>query len=270
MRVCGERRAGRGCAVSVALDLAGRRVLVLGASSGVGRAVAELAARAGARVVLAARRRERLDAAAVALRGEGCSALALACDVTNEAECRSAVAQAVAALAGLDALVYASGVSPLCLLGEAGQADWRAVLDVNLIGASLVTAAALDALRASRGRAVYVGSYSERQTLPGIGLYSVSKSALSALIEAWRMEHPEVDFTKVVLGNTTGTEFAHAWGQERTLAITKLWVERGLFPAPKMMPLANAAEAICSVLAVRGHVDEIGVMPRLRDTQVET
>ncbi len=235
-----------------------------------GRAVAEVAARSGAKVALAARRRDRLDAAVVALVQEGRSAVAFPCDVTDEAQCRSAVAQAVDRLGGLDALVYASGLSPLCLLAEASQADWRAVLDVNLIGASLVTAAALEALRASRGRAVYVGSYSERQTLPGIGLYSVSKKALSALIEAWRMEHPEVDFTKVVLGNTTGTEFADGWGRERTLAITKLWVERGLFPAPKMMPLANAAEAICAVLAVRGHVDEIGVMPRLHDAQVET
>jgi len=256
--------------MSVALELSGRRMLVVGASSGVGRAVAELSARAGARVVLAARRRDRLDAAAEALTGAGHTAFALACDVTDEAQCRSAVAQAIERLGGLDGFVYASGLSPLCLLAEAGQADWRSVLDVNLIGASLVTAAALDALRASHGRAVYVGSYSERQTLPGIGLYSVSKKALSALIEAWRMEHPEVDFTKVVLGNTMGTEFAEGWGRERTLAITKLWIDRGLFPAPKMMPLANAAEAICAVLAVRGHVDEIGVMPRLHDLQLET
>jgi NAD(P)-dependent dehydrogenase (short-subunit alcohol dehydrogenase family) len=256
--------------MAVALDLSGKRILVVGASSGVGRAVGELAARAGAKVALAARRRERLDATAAALAREGRAAEALACDVTDEPACRSAVARAIERLGGLDGLVYASGLSPLCLLAEAGQADWRGVLDVNLIGASIVTAAALDALRASGGRAVYVGSYSERQTLPGIGLYSVSKSALAALIEAWRMEHPEVDFTKVVLGNTTGTEFAQAWGHERTLAISKLWIERGLFPAPKMMPLANAAEAICSVLAVRGHIDEIGVMPRLHDAQVET
>jgi N12 class adenine-specific DNA methylase len=67
-----------------------------------------------------------------------------------------------------------------------------------------------------------------------------------------------------------GTEFAEGWGRERMTAIVKLWVERGLFPAPKMMPLASAAEAICAVLAVRGHVDEIGVMPRLRDGQLET
>jgi NAD(P)-dependent dehydrogenase (short-subunit alcohol dehydrogenase family) len=256
--------------MAVALDLAERRVLVVGASSGVGRAVAETAARAGAKVALAARRAERLEECAAALRGEGRSAFALACDVTGEATCRSAVAGAIERLGGLDGFVYASGLSPLCLLEQAGQADWRAVLDVNLIGASLVTAAALPALRASRGRAVYVGSYTERQTLPGIGLYSVSKSALAALITAWRMEHPEVDFTKVVLGNTDGTEFAAGWGRERMLAITKLWIERNLFPAPKMMPLASAAEAICAVLAVRGHVDEIGVMPRLADARVDT
>jgi NAD(P)-dependent dehydrogenase (short-subunit alcohol dehydrogenase family) len=256
--------------MAVALDLADRRVLVMGASSGIGRAVAETAARAGAKIALAARRKERLEACAAALCGEGRSALALACDVCDEAACRSAVDEAVEALGGLDGFVYASGLSPLRLLAEAGQADWRAVLDVNLIGASLVTAAALPALRASRGRAVYVGSYSERQTLPGIGLYSVSKSALAALITAWRMEHPEVDFTKVVLGNTSNTEFADGWGRERTLAISKLWIERNLFPAPKMMPLASAAEAICAVLALRGHIDEIGVMPRLADAQVQT
>jgi NAD(P)-dependent dehydrogenase (short-subunit alcohol dehydrogenase family) len=256
--------------MAVALDLAERRVLVVGASSGVGRAVAQAAARAGAQVALAARRTERLEECAAALRSEGRAAFALACDVADEAACLSAVGAAVEKLGGLDGLVYASGVSPLRLLEEARQADWRVALDVNLIGASLVTAAALPALGASRGRAVYVGSYTERQTLPGIGLYSVSKSALAALITAWRMEHPEVDFTKVVLGNTSGTEFADGWGRERTLAISKLWIERNLFPAPKMMPVESAAEAICAVLAVRGHVDEIGVMPRLADERVET
>jgi NAD(P)-dependent dehydrogenase (short-subunit alcohol dehydrogenase family) len=254
--------------MATTLGLEGMRVLVMGASSGVGRAVAELAARAGARVALAARRTGALEAAAGKLRAAGADALALTCDVTREADCRTSVERAAAAFGGLDALVYASGVSPLCLLGEAGQDAWRQVLDVNLIGASLVTAAAVGPLAASRGRAVYVGSYSERQTLPGIGLYSVSKSALAALIAAWRMEHPGVEFTRVVLGNTAGTEFAKAWGADRTAAITKLWIERGLFPAPKMMPLAHAAEAICAVLALGGFVDEIGVMPRPSDLEL--
>jgi len=92
---------------------------------------------------------------------------------------------------------------------------------------------------------------------------------LDALIEAWRMEHPDVEFTRVVLGNTEGTEFAHGWGRERTAAVTRVWIERGLFPAPTMMPLEAAAEAVLSVLALRGYVDDIAVMPRARDARAE-
>jgi len=254
--------------MSVTLELAGRRVLVVGASSGVGRAVAEQAAAAGAAVALAARRRERLDATVASLREAGGTAHAVVCDVADEPSCRRGVAEAIERLGGLDGFVYAAGISPLSMLGDADQAAWRAVLDVNVIGASLATAAALPALAESRGRAIYVGSYSERQTLPGIGLYSVSKSALAALIEAWRLEAPGVDFTRVVLGDTAHTEFAKGWGPAKTAAISKLWVERGLFPAPNMMPLEHAAEAVTALLAIRGFVDEIGVMPRPSDRQV--
>ena len=254
--------------MAITLDLSGKRVLVLGASSGVGRAVSEIAARSGARVALAARRVDRLEALAAALRAEGREAHALACDAARDADCRAVVAGAVSALGGLDAVVYAPGISPLILLEEATREEWRALLDINLVGASQITAAAVPHLRASRGRAVYVGSYSARQTLPGISLYSVSKLALSGLVAAWRMECPEVDFIHVVLGNTFGTEFAASWGPERTARITKLWIERGLFPAPKMMPLHLAAEAIAATLAVDAFVDEIGVMPRMRDGAV--
>ncbi len=251
--------------MSVSFDLSGKRVLVMGASSGIGRAVSELATRSGARVALAARRADRLEGSAAELRAAGGDAQAFACDVTNDADCRAGVERATAALGGLDALVYAPGISPLCLLTDATQKAWRDVLDVNLIGASQVTAATLPHLKASAGRAVYVGSYSARQTLPGLALYSVSKLALSGLVAAWRMEHPDVDFTHVVLGNTLGTEFAESWGSDRLAAITRIWLERGLFPAPNMMPLASAAEVIVAVLAVRGFVDDIGVMPRARD-----
>jgi NAD(P)-dependent dehydrogenase (short-subunit alcohol dehydrogenase family) len=245
----------------LSLDLAGRRLLVVGASSGVGRAVGTLAGRAGARVAFAARRKQRLAEAAAATPG----AIAVACDVRSDAECAGAVAEAVGAFGGLDALVYAAGMSPLALLEAATQEEWRSVLDTNLIGAALVTAAALPALRASGGRAVYVSSYAVRQPLPGLGLYRVSKVALDALIEAWRMEQPEVEFTRVVLGNTDGTEFAQGWGAERAESVTRAWVERGLFPAPTMMPVEAAAEAVLSVLALRGFVDDLAVMPRARD-----
>ncbi len=252
----------------VELDLSGKRVLVLGASSGIGRAVAGVAAKAGARLALAARRLDRLDSLAASLRAAGSEAHVFACDVARDADCRGAVDGAAAALGGLDAIVYAPGISPLVLLAEASRDDWREVLDANLVGASQVTAAALPHLRASQGRAVYIGSYSARQTLPGVSLYSVSKLALSGLVASWRMEHPDVDFIHVVLGNTAGTEFAASWGSERIAKITKQWIDRGLFPAPKMMPLRDAAEAIAATLALGAFLDDVGVMPRMRDGAV--
>jgi NAD(P)-dependent dehydrogenase (short-subunit alcohol dehydrogenase family) len=247
--------------VGVQYDLSGRRVLVIGASSGVGREVGLLASRAGARVAFAARRRELLESA-VAEAGSG--AIPVCCDVTGS-DCASAVGEAAAKLGGIDALVYATGMSPLVMLDRAGADEWRRVLDINLIGASQVTAAALPHLRECQGRAVYVSSYAVRQSLPGLGLYRVSKVALDALIECWRMEHPDVDFTRVVVGNTSGTEFANAWGGEAIATAMQVWVSRNLFPAATMMSLTVLAEAILSVIAVRGYVDDIAIMPRLRD-----
>jgi NAD(P)-dependent dehydrogenase (short-subunit alcohol dehydrogenase family) len=162
-------------------------------------------------------------------------------------------------------MVYATGLSPLAMLESATAAEWGEVLAANVTGASLVTAAALPALRASQGRAVYISSYSVRMPLPGLGLYRVSKVALDALIECWRMEHPDVDFTRIIVGNTSGTEFANAWGGEAIATAMQVWVSRNLFPAATMMSVTVLAEAILSVIAVRGYVDDIAIMPRLRD-----
>ena len=252
--------------MGVQYDLSGRRVLVIGGSSGVGREVGLAASRAGARVAFAARRRELLDGA-VAEAGNG--ALAVECDVTAP-DCARAVDEAASALGGIDALVYATGMSPLVMLEQASAEAWRNVLDVNLVGASQITAAALPHLRKCEGRAVYVSSYSVRQSLPGLGLYRVSKVALDALIECWRMEHPDVDFTRVVVGNTSGTEFANAWGGEAMAERDEGLGE----PQPVPVghddePLSVLAEAILSVIAVRGYVDDIAIMPRTRDPEAK-
>jgi len=234
----------------------------MGGSSGVGREVGLGACRAGARVVFAARRGELLEATVA---GAGSGAHAVLCDVTEAGDCARAVGEAASALGGIDALVYATGMSPLVMLENAKADAWRRVLDVNVIGASQITAAALPHLRASQGRAVFVSSYAVRQPLPGLALYRVSKVALDALIECWRMEHPDVDFTRIVVGNTSDTEFANAWGGDAIAEAMRVWVSRNLFPAATMMPLPVLAEAILSVIAVRGYVDDIAIMPRTRD-----
>jgi NAD(P)-dependent dehydrogenase (short-subunit alcohol dehydrogenase family) len=156
-------------------------------------------------------------------------------------------------------------MSPLVMLEEPSPEEWRRVLDTNVVGASLVTAAALPHLRDSEGRALYISSYSVRQPLPGLGLYRVSKLALDGLIECWRMEHPDVDFTRVVVGNTAGTGFADAWDPARLQQALRIWVDRSLFPAATMMPLDVLAESLVALLAAPGYVDEVAIMPRTRD-----
>jgi len=243
--------------MSISVDLNGRSVLVVGASSGLGREIGLAAARAGARVAFAARRVERLQEAVAQAHGK---ALAVACDVRSAAQCRQAVDTTVGEFGRLDALVFATGMSPLIRLEQAGEEDWRGVLETNTMGASLITAAALESLRAHQGRAVYLSSYSVRQSLAGLGLYRVSKVALDALIECWRREHPEIAFTRVVVGNTIGTEFADGWDPQRADAAFREWTRNSALP-PTLMTADHVAEAVLTVIAARGYLDDLAIVP---------
>ena len=91
---------------------------------------------------------------------------------------------------------------------------WRRTFDTNVIGAALVTAAAIPHLTASRGVAAYLSSVSGSLTppWPGLGAYATSKAALDTMVEAWRSEHPAVGFTRVIVGDCAGGEGASATG----------------------------------------------------------
>ena len=192
------------------------RVVVVGASSGIGRCIGVGLAQGGAQVALLARRKERLTDAA---KDAGPGTLAIECDVTDEASCRAAVEEAAAGLGGIDGIVYTPGIGPLVRLVDTDAAQWRQVFDTNVIGASLVTAAALPHLKSSTGTGIYLSSVSASQTppWPGLGAYAVSKAALDKLVDAWRAEHPDLGFTRLVVGECAGGEgdamtgFADLW-----------------------------------------------------------
>ena len=111
---------------------------------------------------------------------------------------------------------------------------WRHVFDTNVIGAALVTAAALPHLTESSGTAVYLSSVSASVTppWPGLGAYAVSKAALDKLVEAWRAEHPTVGFSRVVVGECMGGEgdsvpgFADGWDQDLAAEVMPVWFAR--------------------------------------------
>ena len=209
------------------------RIVVVGASSGLGRCIGVGLAKRGARVAQLARRRERLEGAA---REAGNGALALACDVTDASSCKSAIGAAAAALGGIDALVYAPGIGPLARLVDLDAETWRSAFDTNVIGASLMTAAAIPHLSATSGRALYLSSVSASLTAPwpGLGAYVVSKAALDKLIEAWRVEQPGVGFTRLVVGDCGGgsgdsqTGFMLGWDQKLMAELVPKWLQAGL------------------------------------------
>lgn len=207
------------------------RTVVVGASSGLGRCLAIGLGRRGATVALLARRMDRLIRAASEV---GPDAVAIACDVTDQQSCRSAIEDAATRLGGIDALVYATGVGPLGRLADLDADTWRRTFDTNVIGASLVTAAALPHLERSGGAAAYLTSVSASATppWPGLGAYVVSKAALDKLVDAWRMEHPTVGFTRVVVGECSGgegeslTEFSAGWDPTLAAEFLPVWFAR--------------------------------------------
>ena len=207
------------------------RTVVVGASSGLGRCIGIGLAQRGARTVLMARRLERLERAAAEA---GPDTLAVACDVTSAESCHAAIDRAVTHLGGIDALVYTPAIGPLSSLVDTDADTWRSVFDTNVIGAALLTAAAVPHLEESGGVAIFLSSVSASLTAPwpGLGAYAVSKAALDKLVEAWRVEHPSVAFTRLVVGDCAGGEgdamtgFANTWDAERAVSFGTQWVEK--------------------------------------------
>jgi NAD(P)-dependent dehydrogenase (short-subunit alcohol dehydrogenase family) len=207
------------------------RAVVVGASSGLGRCIAVGLAQRGAQVALLARRHDWLvDAAKEA----GNGALAIQCDVTNQTSCEQAIEDAAKGLGGIDAVVYSTGVGILNRLTDIDADTWRWAFETNVIGASLITSAALPYLKLSAGVAAYLSSISASLTppWPGLGAYAVTKAALDKLVEAWRAEHPDIGFTRVVVGDCAGGEgasmtgFANNWDPEIAAEFYPTWISR--------------------------------------------
>ena len=237
-------------------QIEGHRILVVGASSGIGAAVVRRGAARGAQVVGAARRVEVLTSAFDGLDNAG----ALHMDVRDAASVRAGVAAAVDRLGGLDAVVYAAGVSPLIGLGEAGTADWNEVLGTNLVGCAFVATAVAPHLVPTGGRLVVLSSKAVRQPFPGLGLYSVSKVALDGLIRCLPLEHPGLRVTRMVVGNTHDTGFTDGWDPRELGAWMQRWAEQGVLGSVDTMAPDDVADAVLAVLSSAVHIDDIAVL----------
>ena len=163
-----------------------RSALVTGGSSGIGLAIARMLHEEGYALTLAARRLERLEAAAAEL-----GATAAAVDVQHEEECARLVATHLEAHGGLDVLVNSAGVGIAGRIGDTQTKHFDLQQSVNLRSAFLVTREALPALRTSRGYVVNLASIAGTIPTPGLATYGAAKAALVSLSRSLAREEAD-------------------------------------------------------------------------------
>jgi NADP-dependent 3-hydroxy acid dehydrogenase YdfG len=175
--------------------LRGTVALITGASSGIGEATAAALAAEGAAVALVARRRDRLDALASRIQGNGGHTLVIEADVTDETSARDAVQRTVAELGRLDILVNNAGQMLLGRIETGDTSQWRHMLDLNVAGLMLLSHAALPHLLHAADSEprrvadiVNVSSVAGRVARVGSGAYNASKWAVNAFSESLRQE----------------------------------------------------------------------------------
>ncbi len=184
-------------------------VVITGASSGIGEATARLLAAHGAKVVLGARRTERLEQLVAEIRNDGGSAEFKAVDVVNRAEVAALVRHAQDKFGRIDVMFNNAGVMLLAPLNELKMDEWERMVDINIKGVLNGIAAAFPVMEAQgSGHIINTASTGAYSTAPGCGVYCATKYAVRAITEGLRQETDKVKVTLLSPG-VTKTELGH-------------------------------------------------------------
>ena len=220
-------------------DIQDKVIAITGASSGIGEATAQLLAARGAKLVLGARRIDRIEALAARITAAGGHATAIATDVRRRDDVAQLVARAGERFGGLDVLISNAGIAPISLLDELRVADWEDMIDVNLKGVLYGIAAALPVFRAQgRGHFVNVVSTSGLKIVPTQAVYAATKNAVRTISEGLRQEAGDKLRVTVVSPGYVKTELADSM----TSPAIKAQIQRS-------MEMALPPDAIARVIA---------------------
>lgn len=229
-------------------------VAITGASSGIGEASARWLAKRGARVMLGARRTERLEALAEAIRADGGEAVCTRLDVTARDDVEAFVAFAVERFGRLDVLVNNAGVMPLSRLDALRVDDWQRMLDVNVRGVLYGIAAALPLMqRQGSGQFVNLASIGAHAVSPTAAVYCATKYAVRALSEGLRQEAGDTIRVSVISPGVTTSELADdladptaqaAMAEFRRIALPADAIARAIGYAIAQPPEVDVSEVI--------------------------
>jgi NADP-dependent 3-hydroxy acid dehydrogenase YdfG len=214
--------------------MTGKVAIVTGASAGIGEAAARAFGRAGAKVVLAARRAERLERLAEEIRAEGGTALAVPTDVTNTHQIENLVRATMEAYGRIDVLANIAGWGRYDWLEELSAEDLRRQYEVNVIGMAEVTRQVLPVMKAQRfGHILNMCSYASEISIPPLTVYASTKYAVEGLSDGLRRELMPwgIYVTRIHPSGVTGTEFNQQARQDggitfRSSALGKISRER--------------------------------------------
>jgi NAD(P)-dependent dehydrogenase (short-subunit alcohol dehydrogenase family) len=227
----------------------GRRLLVTGAASGIGRAVALLAAarEPGVSLALVDRDRAGLEDVASTARARGASVLTLVADLGGPDAPQAVVAEAIASLGGLDVLVANAGMVGSGPLREVTVESWQTIFDLNTRGPWLLARAAYDALAESAGSIVVSSSIAALHAAPYVGAYSPSKAAVSMLVRQLAVEWGPVGIrvNAVAPGPiVTPMTYARFGGRDTPAALERRARRAAITPLRRVGEAEDVAEVI--------------------------
>ena len=169
--------------------LNGKVVVITGASSGIGEAMAREYAKVGAKVVLGARQADKLEALCKEIKATGGEAAWVATDVTKQEDCKALVDKAVESFGGIDVMICNAGISMRALFDDLDLSVLHRLMDVNFWGTVYCTKYALPYLQQPKGSLVGISSVAGIHGLPGRTGYSASKFAMTGFLETIRVEN---------------------------------------------------------------------------------
>ena len=244
-------------------NIADKVVVITGASSGIGESTAKLLARHGAKVVLGARRKDRLDAAVKEISAAGGNAISVAVDVTKRAEVEALIRTAIDGFGRVDVIVNNAGIMPLGPMEALKVEEWDRQIDVNIKGVLYGVAAVLPHMQKQKsGHIINLASvFGIKVFAPGGTVYCATKSAVRSLTEGLRIElHSQNIRCTMVSPGAVATELPESNSEEAT--------RKNLHEFYKLaIPANSIASAIAYAIEQPADVeiDEIVIRPTAQD-----
>ena len=244
-------------------NIADKVVVITGASSGIGKSTAKLLARHGARVVLGARRMDRIDAVVKEISATGGKAIGFAVDVTKRAELEALIQGAVDSFGRVDVMVNDAGIMPIAPMAALKVEEWDRMIDVNIKGLLYGVAAVLPIMQKQKqGHIINMASvFGIKVFAPGATVYCATKSAVRALTEGLRMElHSQNIRCTMVSPGAVATELPESSSEEATRENLREFYKMAIPADSIARAIAYAIEQPAEV-----EIDEIVIRPTAQD-----